>query len=350
MFKPKTLSLSEQSMSMKRLSYLLEADIPLHEIMRIFINQSHKRVKPRFELVFEKIKDGHSFSASLEPANLFSPYVVQTIRAGESTGLLKETILYIVTLLERKKALTKKITSALVYPFVILLGTVGLSLFLLIVIVPKIQNVFSSMSAQLPMSTQLILSLSQWLQRYGLYIFVLLIFTIFLLKYIFRIYQKIRYMRDALFLRIPIIGKIIQYSIIASFFRMLGTQLKTNVSLDKALLSSGDVLTHEVYKAAIPTLSQSIASGETISKAMSQFPVLFPSFCIDLIEIAETSGSLSNTFLYLANLFDQEIEDSLKIMTSIIEPALMAIMGLTIGLIALSIITPLYGITQHIKS
>ena len=344
------MNTSDKIIFAKRLSFLLGADIPLPKALEIITSQSRAHLQPLLKTISEKVHTGKHFSSSLEEfPRSFPFYFIQLVRAGEHSGRLKQNLEHIATDLERRKLLQQKIIGALLYPCVIVAGTVCLSLFLLFIIFPKIKNLFQSLHATLPLSTRSVLWFSDAVHNFGFACISLLIVSITALLYALKKSEHLQYKKDALLLNIPIVNKLLKYYILSSFLRCSGTMLQTHIPIARTIAYATDGVEHKVYKHTLSIILKEVSSGKTISQTIRLYPKLFPRIIIELIEIGEMSGELSRTMLYLSTMLDQEIETMLKTIVTLVEPLLMAGIGLIIGFISLSIISPIYEITQNIK-
>jgi type II secretory pathway component PulF len=344
------LTTTDKIIFTKRLSFLLGAGIPVQKAMDIVSKQSRTKIQPILKDIAKNIHTGRSLSSCLTAhARSFPFYIIKLIKAGEESGQLKQSLVYISQEIERRKLLNQKIISALLYPCIILLGTIGLLLFLVFIIFPKIRTLFQSLHATLPLSTRIVIALSDMVHAYGIVILILFIFIAGSLTYWISHSESLQYRRDNLFIRIPLLSSLFKHYIVSSFLRTTGIMSQAHIPINTSLRYAADGVSNKIYREAILEISHSVTLGKHISHSMRTSPQLFSETIIQLIEAGEMSGKLSDTFLYLSDMLDQEIESMLKIIVTLIEPVLMAGIGLVVGFISLSIISPIYEITQNIK-
>jgi type II secretory pathway component PulF len=350
LFNNMKLSRSDLILFTKRLSFLLGASISVQQAMSIVTAQSRKKIQPIFTDISTNINHGRSMSESfaLFPHS-FPIYMVKIIKAGEESGQLKQSFLHVSQEIQRRKTLSTKLIGSCVYPAIIAIGTLLLSGFLIFFIFPKIKTLFKGMNAQMPMSTRFLMWFSEFLQKYGLLLFIIIFIFLSIIYYLLRTRISLQLKKDKALLRTPLIGKLLSLYLLSTIFRTTGIMLKASIPIHKALRYASESIAHKEYQHSLQVVSENVLSGQPISKCLSVYQNLYPDLTIQLIEVGEASGTLSDTLIYLSEILDQEIDDSLKVLMGVIEPTLMAVMGIVVGFISLSIITPIYAITQNIN-
>ena len=345
------MPLKERISFIKRLSFLVRAGIPIIESLNIIRAQSHSPRKiALYNGIIDDIANGQYLSTSLSKHHkLFDDFSVHLIRLGETSGTLNQSLEYLVTELEKKSALKRKVVSALIYPLFITITTIGISALLTLYIFPKIVPIFVSLHARLPITTQVLMAVSEYLRVWGL--LTLLIICILLLAYLIgrKTNPYIRRTSDSLLLCLPVVGTMFKNYHLANLMRTLGIMLKSGIPMGGAIGAVRNATTNRIYHTALSSIAENINSGEPLSRGFSAYPRLFPEISVQLIMVGEKTGNLSHSLLYLSELYESEVDDSTRNLSSTIEPFLMLFMGLIVGLIAVSIITPIYEITQHLQ-
>jgi len=345
------LSTKEQTFFVKRLSFLVKAGIPIREALVMIREQTRKK---NYALILDKVIDnisnGQSLAASLSRLkNTFSDFAINIIDFGEQGGILPENLEYVAEELKKKQALRKKIISAMIYPAIITVATLLITIFLMVYLFPKIIPIFVSIRTDLPLSTQIVIFISNFIKNYGLVSLVILIIISAVFVIITKRNPKIRLNVDKFILKVPLVGKIVQGYNIANFTRTMGLLLKSGVTMNEALPIGAKVTSNSVYKKEFKTLAGVANRGEKISTYLIKQNSLFPEIVPQIISVGEYSGNLSNSLIYLSEMYEAELEDLTKNVSSLIEPALMVFMGILVGFVAISIIAPIYGITQHLS-
>jgi len=344
-------SLSDQIFLAKRLAFFAKAGMPLIEALAMIERQTREKSKARlYESLIADIAEGQYLSTSLErKGTIFTPFAVHLIRIGETSGILTENLSYLADELTKRKELRSKIASALIYPAFITVATLGISVLLTAYIFPKILPIFISLNVALPLTTRALIACSVYLRAYGFLTLILVVLFGMLFLYLRRRYEPVRYHTDAFLLRLPLLGRIVRAYHLATAARTLGLMLRAGISLTQATDIVASTTKNRVYRRAYEQASTVLLRGGTISSGLLEYPKLFEDTFTHMIAVGEATGNLSQTFLYLAELYETEVSDLTKNLSSSIEPVLMLVMGLVVGLIAVSVITPVYSITQHLS-
>ncbi len=349
LFAPR-LSLREQTFFAKRLAFLINAGIPVVDSLHMLRDQtrrhSHKRV---FDQIVKDAEAGQALSRSFGKfPNIFGQFAIHIIRVGESSGTLSQNLEYLADELKKKHELRRKVVGAFVYPIFITIATVGITGLLTVFIFPKIMPIFQSLNVTLPLSTRIVIAISEYLRSYGLLTLGLLVLAIIVFVFLVKRSRIIHIAFDRFVLRLPLIGVMIKYYNVANASRTLGLLLKSGSRLSEALLITADTTPNLVYKKEFAALSNAVDRGERVSVRLHAKRDYFPDILAQMVAVGERSGTLSDTLVYLSELYEAEVDDFTKNLSSMIEPVLMIAMGIIVGFVAISVITPIYGITQHL--
>ncbi len=343
-------SLKEQVFFAKRLSFLVVAGVTPVEGLSILreqmISQSHALV---LDHILRDVTSGQSLAKSFAKfPEMFSDFAVHIIKIGESSGTLSQNLEYLAEELKKKQSLRRKIVGACVYPALITLATLGIIAFLMLYLFPKIMPIFISLRTTLPLSTRIVMTLSVFFQHWGLLIIGLLTIFIFGFGIALGRHKELHLVFDRVLLQVPIIGTMIQYYNIANISRTLGLLLKSGVSLSEALTIAADATKNLVFRQECTQLAASVTRGEKVSSYLRKRRHRFPDIFSHMVAVGEKSGTLSQTLSYLSEMYENEVEDFTKNLSTLIEPALMICMGVLVGFVAIAIITPIYSITQNL--
>lgn len=344
------MSTKDQTFFVKRLSFLVKAGIPILDSLMMIKDQTKKKGYAKIlDKVISDVANGQNLSTSLAKfPSMFSEFSINIISFGESSGILSENLDYLADELKKKQQLRKKVVGAFVYPIVVTFATFGITGFLMIYLFPKIMPVFQSLHMKLPLSTRIVIFLSNFIRFNGLYIFGTLVFSTLGFIYLLKRSQTFRFYFDKTILKIPIVGDIIRDYNLANSTRTIGLLLKGGVTVSEAIPIAEKTSSNLVYREEFRNLALTINRGDKISMYLNKRPDLFPEILSQIISVGERSGSLSNSLIYLSELYEAQVDDFTKNLSSLIEPALMIFMGILVGFIAISIITPIYSITQNL--
>jgi type IV pilus assembly protein PilC len=345
------LSTKEQAFFAKRLSFLIRAGIPLLEGLHMIREQTiSKNYGKILNFVIDDVSNGQPLSGSLSKFNnVFGDFAINIIAVGESTGILSENLTYLADELKKKYQLRKKVVGALVYPVFITIATLGITGMLTTFIFPKIMPIFTSLNVTLPLSTKIIIFTSNFLINWGVFVVLGFIIAFFAFLFTLKKSKKFHFLFDRLVLKLPFVGTMIQNYNLANISRTLSLLLRGGMTLSDALPIVGKSTANLVYRGEFETLSTVVSRGEKISTHLQKHRKLFPDVFSQIVSVGERSGNLSETLTYLSDMYESEVEDSTKNLSSLIEPILMICMGLIVGFVAVSVITPIYGITQHLS-
>lgn len=343
------MPLSERILLYSRLSLYLRSGIPIRDALG-FIRSSAKRdASLRILNEVEKaILHGTSLTRAFGAfPEAFPSFETHLVGIGERSGSLPENLAYLASLLGRRRALSRKIRGALVYPGVIVFGTVAVTGFLLLYTFPKIVPIFRGLNTPLPFTTRALIGVSDLVTEHGFLLPVVPCLAATLFAWCLRRPQARRRVERAS-LRSPVVGRLIRAYNLALISRTLSTLLSSGIPLIPALELVGNGIRHEEYREAVRRVGDRVNEGQRLSGELSGSPRLFPSTLIELVSAGESTGSLGQSLATCAELYEEELDEGTRTLATLIEPALMIAMGLLVGFIAMAIITPIYGITQNL--
>jgi len=326
----------------RQLSTLIGAGVPIVQGLTILLNQiDNPAFKEVITSVREDIESGTSITEALSRhPTVFSELYVNMVRSGELGGILDVILERLSGYLEAAARLRGKIKSAMVYPAVIALVAGGITTFLLIVVVPAFVKIFQQAGARLPLPTQILLMISNFLKHYIIFIIIgLIIFVVGLRQYYKTEAGSMRI--DRLFLRLPIFGTLLRKIAVAKFTRTFGTLVKSGVPILQALDTVAKTSGNRVIEKAVLAAKESIREGERISEPLKGSGA-FPPMVIQMISVGEETGNLDAMLSKIAEFYEQEVDAAVSGLTSMIEPVVIVFMGIIIGAIAISMYMPMF--------
>lgn len=353
--KSKKISMNKktQIQFVNRCAVLLESGISLSETLSIIMKMDRKKSKKR-ENILEKIKEsvekGVSLGKSMQSTKVsFDPTLISMISHGESSGILALSLRQAGEIMEKRSELLKKIVAVLIYPALIASATLAMTLFLVMYIFPKILPLLSSMDVELPLLTRVIKRLYEFLFQYGIWISLTLIIAFGIFIFFYRKKVELRHRTQIFIISLPGIGLVIQKYFICSYFRSAGTLLECGQVLPAILEQCIAASTLEPYKRALQISKKEVREGVSLSQSLRSFETIFPPIVPDMLSIGERTGSLASMFHHINRMYEQDLDYLIKHVSASIEPLLMIAMGLIVGSVALSIILPIYEITNHLN-
>jgi len=271
--------------------------------------------------------------------------LVNLVKVGETSGNLSQSLLYLSEELKKQRAIKRQVRAALIYPAVILVATIGITIFLTLFIFPKILPIFASLNIQLPLTTRIVIKILTFLQHYGLWTLGGLMLLGITLRVALAI-EKLHFYFDKLLLDLPFVSKVIVDLTMTNFTRSMSVLLKSGMTLTDALEIAKGTFHNLYYRREIDRIVDAVRRGETMARYLGAYPRLFPPMLTGMIKVGETTGNLQDNLLYLSDYYETEVTEAVKGLTTILEPFLLLTMGVLVGFIAVSIITPIYSITQ----
>lgn len=342
-------NLTQRALFARNLSVMLQSGLTIGEALEIAADSAQGKFKKILNNVAKAVKSGQSLSSSLSRyPKVFSGFFIGATLAGESSGTLEENLQNVATQTEKENELFSKVKGAMLYPIVVLVAAFILGIGMAFFVLPKITPLFEGLKMDLPATTRALIWSSHILQDYGLYagigLFVLIVFLVWLIRQRF-----IKPLTHGIFLKMPVVKKISRNANIARFCRSLGMLLKSGLNIDEALEITRTTLSNYYYKRSLAGIAGRITKGTKLSLALSEHQALFPIMVTRMIKVGEKSGKLEETLLYLANYYEVEVDNATKSLSTAIEPILLIVIGLVVGFLALSIITPIYNISGGIQ-
>lgn len=345
----KGTSLVEKVVFAKHLSLMVKSGVVISEALKILYQGSSGKFKATIGEIYNSVKSGRTLSRSLERyPKIFSDFFVGAVYAGESSGSLGESLENVSNQLRKEQELNEKIKGALLYPIIILIAAFAMSLFLAFYILPKIIPLFEGMKMNLPWTTKILIAFSHLVQAYGAWMLVGIFLLIALLAWLLR-QNFAKPFFHKIWLGLPIVNNIIRQANLARFSRTLGTLLSSGLNIVEALDITAKTTTNYYYRESLFVVSKGVSKGNKLSVNLAKYKDFFPDMLIRMVSIGEESGKLQETLIYLADFYEEEVDNSTKNLSTVVEPILLIAVGLGVGFLALSIITPIYSITGNVK-
>lgn len=330
---------------LRMMSALLGSGITITEAIGVLHDQTINR---KFKFILGEIKmqieGGVSFSDALEQfPRVFPNIVVSMIRAGEAGGILDAVLLDLVVFLEKRAALKKMLLRSFIYPGVVLIVAIGVVIFLVTFVIPRFTVLLQG--SKLPWNTQFLLDVSDFMIANAKQLIIGTVGSIAALVVLLTSHQTKRAMHGML-VHLPIFGKISQLGVIVQFARTLGSLLTSGIPLVESLLITKGTLGNQVAQAAVEEATEKVTSGEQLSEVLSH-SAIFTSLLVSMVRIGEQSGNLDKQVLLVADIYEQQLEDRVKWMSSMIEPMLIIFLGGVVGFVAWALVAGMLAIYQN---
>lgn len=329
------------------LATLLESGLPLDKSLLVLIDltEDNERVTKLIGRVLEKVKGGSTLADALEKqSGIFSKFYLNMIRAGEAGGSLGEVLTRLSDYLERSRELKETVSTALIYPAILLVMSLASLFVMLTFVVPQFSEMFESAGKALPVSTQIVVGLAEWLQSYWwmLVLGVVLITGYMNLQLADPVKKKVW---DGRFLKLPLAGTIILNKETANISRTLGTLLGNGVSILSALVIVRETVDNLVLAAAIQDTEEQLKQGKNMSDALLEKGI-FPKMAMQMVKMGEETGRLEEMLLRVATIYDKQLRVAISRMLALLEPALIISLGLMIAGIIVSILLAILSVND----
>ena len=327
----------------RQLSTMLAAGIPLVQSFEI-VGSGHENAAMQ-KLIFAvkaDVEGGSSLAESLAKHPLyFDDLFVNLVDAGEQAGALETLLDKIATYKEKTEAIKKKVKKALTYPAAVLAVAFVVTIILLIFVIPAFEDLFQGFGADLPSFTRMVIDLSQFVRDKGWFLAMVISGAVYAFMYFKKRSRPMRHFLDRVALKAPIIGPILQKSAIARYARTLSTMFAAGVPLVEALESVAGATGNIVYEIGVLQMKDEVSTGQRLQQAMENTD-LFPNMVIQMIAVGEESGSLDEMSSKVADFYEEDVDNAVDNLSSLLEPMIMSILGVLVGGLVVAMYLPIF--------
>jgi len=326
----------------RQFSTMIDAGLPLVQCLDILSRQQENKTFKKILLkIKEDVESGSTFADALKKhPKAFDELYVNLVAAGEVGGILDTILNRLAAYIEKAMKLKKQVKSAMTYPTTIIGIAVVVISVILVFVIPSFEKMFKDFGGELPMPTQIVISISNFIQSYILAIIIGVVVTVWLLKRIYKT-PRGRLQMDALFLRLPVMGVLIRKVAVAKFTRTLGTMISSGVPILDGLGIVAKTAGNKVVENAVNKVAQSISEGKTIAEPLEKSGVFPPMVC-QMIAVGEQSGAIDTMLNKIADFYDDEVDDAVSNLTAMMEPLLMLFLGTTVGGLVIAMYLPIF--------
>ncbi len=333
----------------RQLSTMVTAGLSLPEALTILRSQTSNPVfATMLQEVEHQIVGGGTLADSLgKYPDLFPPTFIALVRAGESSGTLDQVMNRLANIMEGQREFKSKVSGAMIYPIIIIIGMTIVTFVMMTVVVPKLTDLYKDFNIDLPTSTKILMGVSGFFVHY----WWLLLILGFGAVEAFRRWRKTpegELVVDTLILKIPLFGELQKKIILVEFTRTLGMLIASGIHILEGLRILKESLGNVLFRNAITEISKKVEKGFPLGETFSQYAV-FPPIVSQMMKVGEETGKLDDTLTKLSNYFESESEHLVKGLTTAIEPLIMVFLGVGVGFIVISVITPIYNLTSQFK-
>jgi len=333
----------------RQFSTLQDAGLPVLRALRILEHQMKPGVlKNALMDVVEDVESGSTLSeAFAKHPKCFDRLYVNMVKAGEAGGALEVILKRLADFKEKAQSLKRKITGAMVYPVVVIMVAVSILTFIMLFIIPKFQKIFKDFGMKLPALTEMLMATSTWFASYW-YVLPLFPLCFWLLLKLIRLSKSGSYALDRIYLWIPIVGPLIEKTLVARTTRTLGTLVASGVPILEALGIVRETCTNMVFERMYQRVYESIREGDTLSQPLRESR-LVDDMVVNMIDVGEETGDLDTMLYKIADVYDEEVDVMVESLISLLEPLMIVVLGLIIGTIVIALFMPLIKLLEGLS-
>ncbi|HNP89492.1 MAG: putative type II secretion system protein F [Microgenomates group bacterium ADurb.Bin219] len=330
----------------RNISTMITAGLPLTGALAILEQQAPPKLAPIVSDVLTSVQGGTSFAESLSyHPEAFSKVYVALIRSGESAGVLDDVLKKLADNLEKQREFQAKVKGAMIYPTIIITGMIGVAIIMMVAVVPKMTSLYTEFGAKMPAATQALMDISAFFVKN----LPLMVILFFVGLYFFRLFQKTTAGRrkiDEFKLKIPLVGSLQQKVALADICRTLGLLVASGVQILDGLNIVAEASDNVVYTEGIKKAAKQVEKGFPLSRALMENPY-FPPIVSQLLSVGEETGKVDEVLAKISHFFEVESDQTLKGLTTAIEPLIMIVLGVGVGFLIIAIILPIYSLTSQ---
>ncbi len=330
----------------RQMATLFEAQVSALRVFQLLAMQSENPVlRKRLREVVDDLQAGNSISISLNKhPDVFTPFYINMVKAGEESGKLDQTFMYLADYLERTYEVTSKVKTALIYPAFVTFTFIAVMVLMLVVVIPKISMILKESSQAIPIYTKIVLGISDFFVSYGVFLLVgLVIGGFFLWRYLQTNAGKLAY--DDMKISTPIIKNLYGKLYLSRIADNMHTMLVSGIPMVRGLDLTSSVVDNLVYKHLLEETVEDVKGGSSVSSALEKHHQI-PGIFIQMVRIGEETGQLGNILKTLANFYRREVTNSIDSLVSLIEPAMIIMLGLGVSFLLASVLVPIYSISS----
>jgi type II secretory pathway component PulF len=333
----------------RQLATLFAAQVSALKVFRLLANESdNPALRGHLKEVADSLQSGSSISKALsEHPKLFSNFYVNMVKAGEETGKLDQTFTYLADNIERSYNLLSKAKNAMIYPIFVVVTFIGVMIFMLTTVIPKLTASLTESGQAIPVYTKVVITISSILVHYGLFaLFAVIIGGFFLWRWSQTEQGRISLSR--LKISIPYVGNLYRKLYLARIAGNVSTMLTASIPIVKTLEITAEIIDNQVFKNIITEAADEVKSGTPVSTALSKHAEI-PGIMVAMFRVGEESGSMGDILKTMSNFYEREVIDAVDTLVDLIEPALVVALGLGVGFLLASVLIPIYNVAMSIS-
>ena len=333
----------------RQLSTLLKSGVPILRALQIITDQTENaKLRKVFEHVQAEVRDGNPLSSVLtQYPKLFPPIYIAMVRTGEDSGTLQETLLRVSEYRQRQEEIVSHIRTAMAYPMLMGLTGVGTVVFMLTFVIPRLSSIFTSMGGALPLPTRILMAASAVFQKKIFWVVAAAVLAA-VTALVRSQPDRVKRLWSALSLRLPLVRAFTIKAELARFTRTLSLLIQCGISILKAIEITTPVLSNTVLRGHFAKTHDIVAGGGSFGQSLKETGA-FPLFMTNVLQVGEESGKLDEALSEIAQFYERETDEAIKVMTSLLEPLMILVMGLIVGFIVIAMMLPMFELNMMVK-
>ena len=345
---PQKVLLKDITVFTRQLSIMLKSAISPVEALRTQVSQAeNQKFREKILKIAEMVETGSSLSQAFSTyPDIFDSFYVNCIRSGEASGKVADSLIYLAEHLESEYNLRSKIKGAMIYPIVVITASIAVFGLVMFYIVPRMTDVLKDLSGELPASTRAIIFLSDFTKGGGWILIVAFLGSLFLIPEYLKHSEKGKKFYERISLKLPMIGDFNKKVYLSRFSENLSVLIAAGLPITQALKITRKIIGNSIYEEIIRNAEERVARGETISSVLSRYPKEIPSFLVQMVSTGENTGKLEYTLKNVVDFYQGDIERFVNNIAKIIEPVMIIILGIMVGILVISIFVPLYQLSS----
>lgn len=333
----------------RQISTLFEAQVSALKAFSLLASNAENRLlSKKLTQVVDDLQAGFSISGALaKHEDVFSPFYVNMVKAGEESGKLTQTFLYLADYLDRQYELTSKTRNALVYPAFVIIVFITVMALMFVLVIPKLSAIIIDSGLEIPIYTKIIIAISNFFVHYGL---LMVVFLIAAGAYVFHLSRSDsgKVYLDSVKLSIPGFGDLFKKLYLSRIADNLDTMLSSGIAIVRSIEITSDVVGNKVYANILKSAADRVKEGSALSEAMDRNQEI-PQIMVQMIKVGEETGSLGSILKTLAKFYKREVDDAVDTLVGLIEPAMIVVLGVGVGILLTSVLVPIYNIASSIN-
>jgi len=328
----------------RQLALMMNSRVPVTQSLKSLSAQTKKPFfREKILKISQLVEEGNSLSDAFAVyPDVFSIFYVSLIKTGEASGKISDSLYYLSDHLEREDDIASQIKGAMIYPAFVIAVLLVVVLIVMFFVMPKLISLLKETTTEPPFFTMLMINFYSFLADYGWIIMLgFIAMVVFIIYYFTTKEGKKRY--DKLSLKIPVISEFLKKIYLVNFAENLSTLIGAGLSINNALKISKDTVGSFVYKEIISDVEKRVSEGEKISSVLVRYPENIPLFVVQMIQVGEETGSLDKNLMEIVNFYQKEINRAIAAFTALLEPVLIIFLGICVGILAITVLEPLYG-------